>query len=327
MYPIDLDVLPAGFERLADEPEFVPARHLALERPDRLISLAELGYSAEEIAACPTDFAATSVFRVLSAEGVACLYDVIKRMEPFARKNPRIERCLRGGVYRSKFLRDLCLSEDVAEFLSEIAGVALAPHTTPHQLGHVNFNPLEPGLNVDKWHADTLRFDYVMFVTDPKAVIGGAFQYFRGTKAEMAAMRSAGGEVPANRIIAPKMPGPGYAILQQGNMVVHRAKGLEAPGERITMVNGYIPADPATPDYLRYDQLLFADPPHVVTSEFTRHVAYRGRQLLDAELAATTFSDDRLAHAERLERAARLLADAAAEIRAADEAEMEHFGE
>ena len=29
-------------------------------------------------------------------------------------------------------------------------------------------------------------FDYVMFVTDPKKIKGGQFQYFYGTKDEMA---------------------------------------------------------------------------------------------------------------------------------------------
>ncbi len=325
-YPIDLDVLPSGFERLADEPVFDPAKHLALEKPDRIISLKELGYDDDEIANCPSDFGATTVFRVLSDEGVACLYDVIKQMEPFVRANPRIERCLRGGIYRSRFLRDLCLSPDITAFLSEISGIGLMPHTVPHQVGHVNFNPTQPGEDVDKWHVDTLRYDYVMFVTDPKSVSGGAFQYFKGTKHEIAALKAAGKSVPADRIIAPDMPGAGYAVMQQGNMVVHQAKGLTAPGERITMVNGYIPADPRFPDYMRYDQLALIDPEHVITSEFVRHVAHRGRALLDRELMEMDFSTDREAQAKRLEEVAALLQAAAGEIRDSGSAEVEHFG-
>lgn len=327
MYPIDLDVLPEGYARLTNEPLFDPALHMALERPETIIPLAEFGYSADEIAECPSDFGATSVFRMLSDEGAACLYQVIKQMESFVRANPRIERCMRGGVYRSKFLRDLCLSPEVTAFLSEICGLDLIPQTMPHQIGHINFNPLEVGQNVDKWHADTLRYDYVMFVTDPKSVSGGAFQYFKGTKAEMAAFQASGQSVPKDRIIAPDMPGPGYAVLQQGNMIVHQAKALSAPGERITMVSGYMPEDPTISDYMRYDQLVLADPEHVVTSEFTRHVAYRGRQLLDAELAAPDFSADRESQADRLQQVARTLDEAASQIRDADKAKMEHFGE
>ena len=77
---------------------------------------------------------------------------------------------VRGGAYQSRFLRDLCLSPDVAEWISEICGAAMVPHSIPHQLGHLNYNPLKLGENVDKWHVDTLRVDYVMFVTDPNAV-------------------------------------------------------------------------------------------------------------------------------------------------------------
>ena len=73
--------------------------------------------------------------------------------------------------YRSKFLRDLCLSDEVSLFLSDIAGISLSPHTIPHQLGHINFNPLELEKNIDKWHVDTLTFDYVLFVTDPKKMM------------------------------------------------------------------------------------------------------------------------------------------------------------
>ncbi len=259
-YPaIDFDHLPDGVSPLAREPQFDPAKHLALEKPAEIISLTEFGYPADEVAACPSDFAATDIFRILSDEGAACLYEVCKQLEHFTTSNPRIQRNMRGGVYRSKFLRDLCLSPDIAEFVSGICGVDLMPHTIPHQLGHLNYAPAEIGENVDKWHVDTLRYDYVMFVTDPRKNEGGAFQYYRGTKYEVANLHEAGKSLDANKVVSPKMPGPGYAIMQQGNMVVHQAKGLTAPGERITMVNGYIPMDPHFPDFTRYDQLRFAD--------------------------------------------------------------------
>ena len=118
---------------------------------------------------------------------------------------------------------------------------------------------------MDKWHVDTLRYDYVMFVTDPTQVVGGEFQYFKGTKDEMAEFVKTGQNVPAERVISPAMPGPGYAVMQQGNMVVHQAKGLREEGERITMVNGYVAADARIPDFTRYDQLRLVDPAHIAT--------------------------------------------------------------
>lgn len=329
-FPIDLDVRPAGYAPLPAEPGFVAGKHLALERPaGGAESLTDFGYTAAEVAQCPSDFAVSGVFRMLSAEGAACLYEVCKMLETFAAANPRIARCVRGGVYRSKFLRDLCLSPEVAEFASELCGAKLSPHTIPHQLGHLNYAPKEIGGNVDKWHTDTLRFDYVMFVTDPAKNRGGAFQYFRGTKKEMAAYKARGEALPPGKIVAPKIPAAGFAVMQQGNMVVHQARGLEAPGERITMVNGYILQDPSFADFTRYDQLLFADPPHVVTAEFGRHIALQGRRLLAKDFIddGDGFSPDRENIAARLDNAAAMLQDAAAQIRRADSATMEHFGD
>ena len=158
---------------------------------------------------------------------------------------------------------------------------------------HLNYAPEDVGQNVDKWHVDTLRFDFVLFVTDPTKVSGGEFEYFRGTKHDVARLTGEGQPLPADKVVSVSPPGPGYAVMQQGNMVVHRAKGLSAPGERITLVNGYVPADIRFPDYTRYDQLFLVDPPHVITSEYARHVAWMGRELLAEHTAAPNYSADR----------------------------------
>ena len=94
--------------------------------------MSDFGYSSETLEYAPAKFAATSVFRVLSQEGAETLYETVKRLDEFATSNPRIERNLRGSVYRSKFLRDLCLSPDITEFLSDIVDLKLMPHTIPH---------------------------------------------------------------------------------------------------------------------------------------------------------------------------------------------------
>ena len=313
--------MPKGFAWLEKEPEFNPARHLALEAPELVESLSDFGYSAEEIAECPSDFAVSSIFRVLSDEGAACLLDVCQQLSAFTTSNARISRNTRGGVYRSKFLRDLCLSEDVTEFMSQIAGIALLPHSIRHQLGHLNYNPFEVGQNVDKWHVDTLRYDYVMFVTDPTEVVGGEFQYFKGTKHEMAALKEAGQEVPESRIISPAMPGPGYAIMQQGNMVVHQAKGLREAGERITMVNGYVAADARIDDFTRYDQLKLVDPSDVVTSEFAQHHALLAQRLV----TQAGFVDDKATHIQNLRKAAQRLLAVADEIEQTNEGQLDHY--
>ena len=320
-------VFPDGFPALAREPAFDPARHLALERPEKIVSLWELGYAPEEIATCPTDLGITSCFRILSDEGAACLLEVARGLERHARGIERISRMVRGGAYQSRFLRDLCLSPDVAEWISEICGAAMVPHSIPHQLGHLNYNPLKLGENVDKWHVDTLRVDYVMFVTDPNAVEGGEFEYFLGTKHEVKALHDAGQALPPERAIAPRLPGPGYAVLQQGNMVVHRAKGLRRAAERITMVNGYVPSDTNVADYTRFDQLALADPAHVAAPEYARHAAWLGREQLQALIDEPLYNTDGAAIAARLEAVASYLAKAGNDIREAGKAKMEHFGD
>lgn len=315
------DTLPNGFEWLTSEPDFMPAKHLALEAPEIIETLSDFGYREQEIAECPSDFAVSSIFRVLSDEGAACLLDVCRQLSEFTSSNARIDRNTRGGVFRSRFLRDLCLSPDVTNFMSEIAGVELLPHSIGHQLGHLNYNPFEIGKNVDKWHVDTLRYDYVMFVTDPKSVTGGEFQYFRGTKHEMAEFAAQGHEVPADRIVSPAMPGPGYAVMQQGNMVVHQAKGLREEGERITMVNGYVAADAKIPDFTRYDQLKLVDPAHVAASEFAQHTAHLAQRMV----SQAGYVDDHNLHVANLREAAKRLNAAADEIEQTIDSTMEHY--
>ena len=221
--------------------------------------------SEKTIKESPVNFATTSVFRVLSDEGCEALLDVSRKLEKFTTSSPRISRNVRGGVYRSRFLRDLCLSDEVSLFLSDIAGISLSPHTIPHQLGHINFNPLELEKNVDKWHVDTLTFDYVLFVTDPKKNDGGEFQYFFGTKDEMAELKKNSKKIPKNKIVTPEIPGPGFVVFQQGKHVVHRAKGLTSHGERITLVNGYMPSDPEINDYTKFGELCNVDPMEILS--------------------------------------------------------------
>ena len=47
MYPIHFNELPNGYAALENEPEFDPAIHLALEKPETLYSLSDLGYTAK----------------------------------------------------------------------------------------------------------------------------------------------------------------------------------------------------------------------------------------------------------------------------------------
>ena len=81
MYPINLDNVPDGFELIDDKVPFNPKKHLQLEKPTKIYSLKDLGYSEEVINGSPVDFAATSVFRILSDEGSEILLDVTRKLE------------------------------------------------------------------------------------------------------------------------------------------------------------------------------------------------------------------------------------------------------
>ena len=326
MYPIDLNNSPDGFEFINEKDHFNPKKHLQLEKPSEIYSLKDLGYGEEIIGNSPVNFAATSVFRILSSEGSEMLLDVTRKLEKFTTSSQRIARNVRGGVYRSKFLRDLCLSDEISVFLSDIAGINLSPHTIPHQLGHLNYNPLEIGKNVDKWHVDTLMFDYVMFVTDPKKNKGGQFQYFYGTKNEMAEIKKNNKQVPSDKIISPKIPGPGYAVFQQGKHVVHRAKGLTSPGERITMVNGYMASDPSIKDYTKFGELCNVDPLEIISKEFTSHTATQVKKLLEEKILDKNFQDLTLDSVKQLENASEILRSAVDQLKKGKK-DMEHFGD
>lgn len=318
--------LPAGYEPLPEEPDYDPGRHLALEPPPATVRLAALGYDAAEIAACPSDFAVSAPFRLLSEEGVAALQQVARALERHAIDGGRIQRLVRGGVYRSRFLRDLCLCPEVAAFVSEIAGTPLAPHTMPIQLGHLNYAPADLARAVDKWHHDTVGFDYVLMVSDPRRMQGGRFQYFRGTKREAAALAAAGRLPPDDRIVSPDFPGPGWAVLQQGNMVVHRGARLEMPAERITMVNAYVARDTAFADACRFADLKCVDPRHVLFTEWARHKAWLARGRLDRLIAELPYGEDRSAALAGLRAAAAELEAAIAEIASDEAPELLHYG-
>lgn len=311
---------------IEDDPEFIPARHLALGSPKNILSLSDLGYGEEISGTTPTKVAATSAFQVLSDEGAELMLHVCKQLEAHTTSNPRIARNCRGGVYRSRFLRDFSLSEDVTEHLSSIMGTPLIPHSMGHQLSHLNYAPKQINEDVDKWHFDTLQVDYVMFVTDPNSVEGGEFQYFLGTRDEMQAMYDAKQTLPVDRVIAPQLPGPGYAVLMQGNYVVHQAKGLKAEGERITLVNGYTYGEKHIPDYTAFKQLTYADPEEVVSAEYIRHVALRCASNLESLVNAPQFGSDRKAQLEKLYQAKRELDIGIAQLEDTNEEAMKHFG-
>ncbi len=322
VFPTDI---PESYQWFEDEPAFDSRRHLALEKPASIRYLSEFGYSNEEIARVASPVAVSSPFRILSTEGAAILLQVARKLRQHAISCERIDNMVRGGCYRSKFLRDLCIDPSLTDMMCEIYQTDVAPHTMPVHLGHMNFSPDDLTRAVDKWHHDTLPLDTVMMVTDPATLDGGQFEYFVGTKDEMAEFAKAGNPPPANRIEAPPFHGPGYAIALHGNMVVHRGAPLNRAAERISMVNGYVAMDTSSEDQHRHKDLTLVDDPEVLYAEWARHAAWRARSRLDDLLHNLVFSSDRLAVANQLDNAIADVRKAVEEMSDLSEHQMHHY--
>lgn len=317
---------PPGYSWLDDEPRFEPERHLQLEQPSEVVQLADLGYGDDEIATKATPVAASAPFRVLSEEGAEMLLDIARRLSVHVRPaGDRIERMLRGGCHRSRWLRDLCLSEDVTAHLAGIYGIAIAPHAMPVHLGHMNFAPTRLDAAIDKWHHDTLPLDYVMMVTDPATVDGGHFEYFLGTKHEAAELAAKGETPPTDRVVAPEFPGPGYAIALHGDMVVHRAGPLHTLSERISMVNGYVALDTSVDDQSRSADLLVVDDHEVLFTEWAKMAAWRSAGRLEELVEHLPYTSDRQRVITSLEFAIADVQRAIDEMRAG-EGTTSHYG-
>ena len=311
------DTQPAGFELLGNEPVFDPDAHLQLEEPEEIVMLVDLGYTADEIAGTATPVACSSPFRMLSDEGAEIMLATARRLRTFATPaGDRIEHVVRGGCYRSKWLRDLALSPEIAAHMSAIYGIEVAPHAMPLHLAHMNFEPSSIEKSIDKWHHDTLPLDYVMTVTDPAAVNGGRFEYFAGTKGEMAALAEQGKTPPVERRVAPEFAGPGYAIALHGNMVVHRAGELFEMCERISMVNGYVATNTTIDGQSRTRDLLNVDPPEVLLAEWAKFAAWRSHGRLATMIESLEFTDDVEAVISALEHGIADVAEAIEEMRA-----------
>ena len=317
---------PAGYEWFDDEATFDPELHLQLEEPDEVLMLSDLGYDQDEIAAKATPVAASSPFRMLSDEGAAVMLSVARRLRAFARPaGNRIERMTRSGCYRSRWLRDLCTSQEVSDHLQRIYGTAVAPHPMPVHLGHINYEPSRIKAAIDKWHHDTIPLDYVMAVTDPATVPGGRFEYFLGTKHEAADLAAQDRTPPPERTAAPGFAGSGYAIALHGDMVVHRAAPLMKLKERISMVNGYVALDTTVDEQARTADLIIVDDHEALWTEWAKMAAWRSQGRLRDLIENLEFTSDRDTVVSQLESAVGDVQKAIAEMQAGERM-TEHYG-
>ena len=279
---------PISYGQLPDEPVFDAQRHLALEPPSRRWTLDDFGYRKEEATTCASPVAVAGPFRLLSEQGAEAARVVARALNGSRQASDRTASYLAGGVYRSRFLRDLCNCPEVTAFMSEMAGCELLPHSMPSQQVYVNYAPEDLSKAVDTWHTDSIGFDCVLLITDPASFSGGRFQFFAGTRHEAASLLESRPEdltgaiardLPAECVVSMQFPAAGYAVFQQGTMVVHRATRLERRAERNTAVIGYVSRDVALPDPT-VDSIVEWGEPGII-AEFARHKAWLSRTKLD----------------------------------------------
>ena len=282
---------PPEYLPLANEPRFNAARHLALQKPERKILLADLGYDEQTIAQCPSPVAVSSAFRVFSDEGLAVMQELCARMKSnrnvsAGTGNNRLGSYIRGAGYRSQFVRDFCECPEWLAFVSKVAQTPLARHSVPAVACGINYAPEDISRAVDTWHIDSVAFDSVILLNDPATFVGGEFQFFMGRKEEGEEILGGGGEagsqaeLPADRVHTMDFVSAGWGFLQQGNRVFHRACRLREPGDRVTMVPSFVATDKAgEADTTNVDAMSKWSDPGLPT-ELARHAAWQGARRL-----------------------------------------------
>lgn len=306
---------PPGYALEDEGVVFDESIHLALGTPERLVDLKKFGYSDEELSALPCTFGQSSTFRLLSDEGLAATRSILKRLDQYCVKCARIPRVLRGAVYRSRFLRELVHSKALLAYVSKMAGCGLAPHPMMLHGAHTNFKPLvDQKENIDKWHFDTVAFVVVLFITEHTEYEGGEFQYFLGTRAEALELMKDRTPLPAERCFSAGQQTAGYALFQQGQMVMHRATAVTQGDERTTVVFSFTPTNPFAWDAIwnLHETYNGIDPFCALLPEWMRFRAWKAARQLrywrewsgaEAELAEGTAPSELVALVGRVKEA------------------------
>lgn len=266
-----LPAAPPGFDRARTDVPWDP-RYLELEPPARVFSLDEFGAAAAGPTAL-SPVAITTPFRVLSDEGAEILQRICTELEDVATENERLPKCARGVVYRSEFIRGLYGDSTFLGFLRGLAQAPLEPHPVAHHAAQLNFAPEDLSKNVDQWHRDVVSFDFVLMVSDPRPMKGGRFEYFAGSVEEGRELLVNGSGLPEERVVKVEFPGAGWAVLQQGHRVLHRAARLEERYPRVTMVCSYYTPHPKLEDPTDLATLRKVDGREIALVEWSRYAA------------------------------------------------------
>jgi hypothetical protein len=265
--------------------KFDPKVHLQLEIPEgiKMLLNGDPNFCDECVfPAAPTGsaenpgLAYTKPFRVLSAEGVRAMREVIFAHENKSFESERVPKLLRGLGYFSDFVRDFTYCPELLGLLGKCAGDDLWPHDMHMNIAQINFGQIGESRKVDQWHLDSVPYVMVLLLSDGNDMVGGELQVARIDDPQDALRQVQSNSVSPEQIDTVRYPDAGYAIFMQGSRIAHSVTPVEFAREpRLTLVNSYQPLNPFAPCKTVYRTFKYTDPDEVHPSEITRHYAWR----------------------------------------------------
>lgn len=258
-------------------------RHIQIEMPKTVKTLdfqtTPFPYAPEVRRAFP-GLAYTEPFRLLSDEGVQALRAVIDmHKDNHLKANGRQPGAIRGLGFLSQFVRDLSLSEELAQVASELAYEPLAPDNMTMNYAHTNFGIPGAGKAVDQWHTDVVDYVFVVILSDITDMQGGELQVLQMPDASGNAfdkLKLQG--IPSDLVETVSYKQAGYCIFCQGSKILHSVTPvLSAREPRISVVQSYCKLNVFAPDRVSLTSMrnIAKDPLNVTNFEYARHKAWR----------------------------------------------------
>lgn len=281
---------PQAYTRIEDDQPW-DSGYLELVKPESTFFFGDFAGVESGGPSALSELALTTPFKLLNDEGVAIVQRIIGQLEAHAITSERTPKYVSGAVYRSEFLRGFYSDPALIQFLSELAQVPLSSLPVPYQALHLNFAPEDIRRNVDKWHTDSVSFNWVMMVSDPGPMKGGELQAYLGLPEEGQNILSAGGSLPEDRVVSVDWPGAGWCVFQQGHRLLHQVTSLLEPYRRMTMVASYYTSVPGMTDPIDrkpLNGLNETDDRDYTLVEWSRHKALLAAKELEVFAASKT---------------------------------------
>lgn len=248
---------PPGFAPLKNDVPWRPG-YLELVPPERVFMLGEFGPDAAGPTAL-SPVAITTPFRFLSDEGIRVMHALCSELEGFAGANNRIANA-RAAAFTAQPFCVACRPTRTCSNSSAASSRHRSSRTRSATMPCTStMRPTSLARTSTSGTAMSSRSTTSSWSRTRDRSKGGRFEYFLGPVEEGRDLLLGGAGLPPERVVSLEFPGQGWAILQQGHRVLHRATRLEERGERITAVASFYMPDPKIPDPADLPTLRAAD--------------------------------------------------------------------